>query len=194
MIKIFGDFQNIEVKKSTEYLHLAFSSSSLPLKKRWRNNGLSADFLGDYFTIFFPKYVEQDGSFSKQNEHKSSISYIANELLENAMKFNNENQEIPISIRLTLKEDKLIFWLSNSVDKRQAEIYQNFIQELLNNDPQELYFHRLEEIAKIEVDKPSGLGLITIINDYGTNLGWKFESIENSEDNFLVITMVELDI
>jgi hypothetical protein len=31
-----------------EYLTLAFSPLSAPLRSRWRNNGLSADFLGDY--------------------------------------------------------------------------------------------------------------------------------------------------
>ena len=37
-----------------EYLTLAFSPTSAPLRSRWRNNGLSADFLGDYVTTFLP--------------------------------------------------------------------------------------------------------------------------------------------
>ena len=37
-----------------EYLTLVFSPVSVPLRSRWRNNGLSADFLGDYVTTFLP--------------------------------------------------------------------------------------------------------------------------------------------
>jgi hypothetical protein len=38
-----------------EYLKLVFSPLSAPLHARWRNNGLSADFLGDYVLTFLPK-------------------------------------------------------------------------------------------------------------------------------------------
>ncbi len=192
MTKIFGNFQEIDSLKRTEYLQLAFSPSSLSLKQRWRNNGLSADFLADYFTIFFPKSPGENESYSKQDEIKSTVSYIANELLENAMKFNNENLEYPISIRLNLDVDKLTFWLTNCINKIQAEEYQNFIEELLNSDPQEMYFQQLEKNAESENSHSSGLGIITMINDYGAEVAWKFDNIENSQDNLTVVTMVEL--
>jgi hypothetical protein len=51
MIQTFGDF--IELPASQEYLIIGFSPSSIPLKQRWRNNGLSADFMADYLATFF---------------------------------------------------------------------------------------------------------------------------------------------
>ena len=36
-----------EPASECEYLTLAFSPTSAPLRSRWRNNGLSADFLAD---------------------------------------------------------------------------------------------------------------------------------------------------
>ena len=84
MIRIFGDF--IERKDDDgEYLKIGFSPTSIPIQQRWRNNGLSADFLADYLSTFFPG---DDRAVAEcQAEFKSAVSYIANELLENAMKF-----------------------------------------------------------------------------------------------------------
>ena len=53
--EIIGNFINIDSCAEGEYLQLGFQPSSVPLKQRWRNNGLSADFLGDYVTTFFPR-------------------------------------------------------------------------------------------------------------------------------------------
>lgn len=42
---------------SQEFLLINFSSSSIPLNQRSRNNGLSADFIADYLTTFFLKLL-----------------------------------------------------------------------------------------------------------------------------------------
>jgi len=48
----FGDFMQ-NLPSSQEYLILSFSPGSIPLRQRWRNNCLSADFLADYLSTFF---------------------------------------------------------------------------------------------------------------------------------------------
>ena len=101
MTQIFGDFID-DLPPSQEYLIVGFSPSSVPLKQRWRNNGLSADFLADYFTTFFPSSQSDRTESDRQAEIKSAVSYIANELLENAIKFNDETSQYPISIHLQL--------------------------------------------------------------------------------------------
>src|ERR1700733_1666888 len=63
-----------------EYLTLAFSPTSAPLRSRWRNNGLSADFLGDYVTTFLPTNGPEPALAGRQNEIKHAVTYIANEL------------------------------------------------------------------------------------------------------------------
>ena len=84
MIRTFGHF--IARKDGQgEHLKIVFSPTSLPIQQRWRNNGLSADFLADYLTTFFPG---DDRAVAECHaELKSAVSYVANELLENAMKF-----------------------------------------------------------------------------------------------------------
>src|SRR5258707_3999891 len=90
-----------------EYLTLAFSPLLVPLRSRWRNNGLSADFLGDYVTTFLPANGITSAIESRQNEIKHAVTYIANGLLENAMKFHDNHFDIPIGIHLELASDHI---------------------------------------------------------------------------------------
>src|ERR1700724_3058897 len=94
-----------ERSSQCEYLTLAFSPTSAPLRSRWRNNGLSADFLGDYVTTFLPANGTLPAFKRRQNEVKHAVTYIANELLENAMKYHQPDVEIPIRIHLELASD-----------------------------------------------------------------------------------------
>jgi hypothetical protein len=177
---------------SQEYLIVGFSPSSVPLKQRWRNNGLSADFLADYFTTFFPSSQSDRAESDRQAEIKSAVSYIANELLENAIKFNDETSQYPISIHLQLHNDKLVFLTTNSISAEATEKFKAFIQELMTSDPNELYIHQLEKSAEDESNTISSLGILTMINDYLAEIGWKFETVQKETEVITVTTMVQL--
>ncbi|EIJ42985.1 hypothetical protein BegalDRAFT_2120 [Beggiatoa alba B18LD] len=189
MRQIFGNF--IENQSSEEYLILGFSPSSIPLKQRWRNNGLSADFLADYLTTFFPISDEDPTTLERQTDIRGAVGYIANELLENAMKFNNDSTNHPISIKLQLHSERILFYVTNSIHPEAQEAFQRYIQEMLTTDPQELYISRLEKNAESDTDA-SGLGLLTMMNDYGATLGWKFETTDDKPKIVTVTTMAEL--
>ncbi|OQW90882.1 MAG: ATP-binding protein [Beggiatoa sp. IS2] len=189
MTEFFGNFD--ESTASEEYLVLGFSPSSIPLKQRWRNNGLSADFLADYLTTFFPVNETDTNAVNKQVEVKGAVSYIANELLENAMKFNDCESGFPVNIQLQLLSDCIIFRVTNSVPIEIVPKFQNFIQQLLDSDPQELYIQQLE---KIDDHNTSRVGLLTMMNDYMAELGWKFETVQQDPPVTKVTTMVKLAI
>jgi hypothetical protein len=167
-----------------------FSPSSLPIKQRWRNNDLSADFLADYFSTFFPAQDNDPAASRRQAEIKSAISYIANELLENAMKYCEGQTDTAISLQLQLHDDYVLFVSSNGVDLAQAECFQASIAELLESDPGELMLRRLE--AGAEQENVSGLGFVTMLNDYGAELSWKFEFPETAPETGKVTTMVKI--
>lgn len=189
----FGEFV-ADLPESQEYLLLVFSPSSFPLKKRWRTNGLSADFLADYLAIFFPADENDPEIMDKQKQIQSMVSYIANELLENAMKFSDHTAPMSIRIELQLYLSKLVFLVRNSVRPDVMKNYQAFIQEVLNSDPDELMMRRLEQIAEDDTLQSSGLGLVTILNDYSARVGWKFETVPETSDIALVTTMVQVNI
>ena len=192
MTQIFGDF--IEQPASQEYLIIGFSPSSVPLKQRWRNNGLSADFLADYLTTFFPGNQDEPSTIERQAEIKSAVSYIANELLENAMKFNDETSDYPIDIKLQLESDGVIFSVANSISPQAVDKFQAYIQQLLASEPSELYIERLEKNAADESCTNSGLGLLTMLTDYRAKLGWKFQTVHKDPEVIAVTTMVQLTV
>lgn len=190
MIQTFGDF--IELPASQEYLIIGFSPSSIPLKQRWRNNGLSADFMADYLATFFPGNEDDSSTIERQAEIKSAVSYIANELLENAMKFNNETSEYPINIKLQLESDGVLFSVANSISPQGVEKFQAYIQQLLASEPSELYIQQLEKNAVEESCTDSGLGLLTMLTDYSAKIGWKFQTVHKDPEVIAVTTMVQL--
>ncbi|MEG3924980.1 DUF6272 family protein [Microcoleus sp. D3_18a_C4] len=192
MIQILGDF--IEQAGSQEYLIIGFSPSSVPLKQRWRNNGLSADFLADYLTTFFPGNQDEPSTIERQAEIKSAVSYIANELLENAMKFNDETSEYPIDIKVQLESDGVIVSVANSISPQAVDKFQAYIQELLASEPSELYIQRLEKNAADDNCTNSGLGLLTMLTDYTAKLGWKFQTVHQDPEVIAVTTMVQLTV
>jgi hypothetical protein len=192
VVQIFGDFDE-QLGHSDEYLVIGFSPSSAPLKQCWRNNGLSADFLADYVATFFPVDDATVGSISRQSEIKGAVAYIANELLENAMKFNDSATQFPISISLQLYHDKIVIIITNTISQADVLKFQQFIQKLLSEDPQELYIHQLEQNAMAESEH-SGLGLLTMINDYMARIGWKFETVQVAPTVTKVTTMIQLDV
>lgn len=190
MIQTFGDF--IELPASQEYLIIGFSPSSIPLKQRWRNNGLSADFMADYLATFFPSNEDDPSTIDRQAEIKSSVSYIANELLENAMKFNNETSEYPIDIKLQLESDGVIFSVVNSISPQAVDKFQAYIQQLLASEPSELYIQQLEKNAADESCTDCGLGLLTMLTDYTAKIGWKFQTVHQDPEVIAVTTLVQL--
>ena len=192
MIQTFGDF--IELPASQEYLIIGFSPSSIPLKQRWRNNGLSADFMADYLATFFPGNEDDSSTIERQAEIKSAVSYIANELLENAMKFNNETSEYPINIKLQLESEGVLFSVVNSISRQGVDKFQAYIQQLLASEPSELYIQQLEKNAVEESCTDSGLGLLTMLTDYSAKIGWKFQTVHKDPEVIAVTTMVQLTI
>jgi hypothetical protein len=196
MSQIFGEFIEKDTNQQ-EYLQIGFSPSSISLQERWRNNGLSADFLADYLSTFFPG--DDDASSERRTELKSAVSYVANELLENAMKFSYAPAQHAVSITMQLDTESVRFYVRNSLDPQALPGFQRFVQELLTSDPEELYIERVLQNAEGESGGESGLGFLTMLNDYHAKLGWKFERIDlpastTATPVMTVTTMVQLTI
>lgn len=191
MIQKFGNFS--ELKQGVgEYLKIGFLPGSISLQQRWRNNGLSADFLAGYVSTFFP--VEGDISAERQSEIKDAVSYIANEVIENAMKYSYAPSRHTVSIEMFLESDSINLYTNNSIDPAKLEPFQKFIQRLLTEDPDELYMEQLESNADDENDGASGLGFLTMLNDYHTTLAWQFSDEGQGEGDVTVTTMVRLPV
>jgi hypothetical protein len=175
-----------------EYLTLAFSPLSVPLRSRWRNNGLSADFLGDYVTTFLPTEGDGASDEGRQKEIKHAITYIANELLENAMKYHEGRADIAIGIHLELTSDRIAVSASNGINVEQAQHYKAFFERILEGNAADLLLKQQEESAIGVEPKQSCVGLLTMIIDYGAQLGLRFEVNTRQVDMMTVTTSVVL--
>ena len=191
MAQIFGEFRERR-EEDGEYLKIGFSPTLLPIQQRWRNNGLSADFLADYLSTFFPG--EDGASTERQAEIKGTVSYIANELLENAMKFSYAPAHHAISLAMYLEADAISLYVTNSVDAQTLTGFQQHIQRLLTEDLTALYMEQLTRNAEADNDGASGLGLLTMLNDYGATVAWKFEHVAPEADVMTVTTMVRVPV
>ena len=192
MVQIFGDYVEQASNGESEYLIINFSPSSIPLQHRWRNNGLSADFLADYLSTFFPG--EDDESLNRRAEIKDGVNYIANELLENAMKFNFAPAKHSVTIHMELLQNMILFYVSNFIDPKSVESFQDKINRILTDDPNELFMEQLMNNEEDEQSSGSGLGYLTMINDWNANLAWKFEPLGDDYKEIKFTVMARLPI
>lgn len=193
-VQIYGDFNDRVPAERGGYLQLEFSSNSIPLERRWRNNSLAANFIADYFTVFFPADPNNAAAVRHQTEIVHAIGYIANELLENATKYSARNPAEPIKFALHLLGDRLIFLVTNHVSVRAIAQLQASIEEISATDPNELYIQQLERSAREEDSDVSGLGFLSMMVDYFAKLAWKLEPLPDRPHRVMVTTMVELGI
>ena len=170
-VEIFGDF--LEVPDAcNDFLTLNFTLSDEQRLLRWSNYGMSADFLGDYFASFFPGPCLEGEQISRRDEVKSVVSFVSNELLENAVKYGQHSQALPVTITLRLYGDTIVFEAINPSSAERVSCYRSFVEELVSTDPSELYFRQLEQTAT--GTGLSHMGILTMINDYGARFGWRF--------------------
>jgi hypothetical protein len=96
-----------------------------------------------------------------------------------------------------MNKQKLIFLVTNSLNQEGFDRFLVFINELEKSDPSEMYIRHLEkdlEENKGNNHSLSGLGLLTMINDYFAKIGWKFETVQQNPDVITVTTMVQLTV
>lgn len=194
--QIFGDFID-QFPPDRDSLELTFTPCSRPIKQRWRNNRLSAYFVADYLSSFLP-VDEQDANSEKRiKQSKGAVSYIANELLENAIKFTDENSndKVKFGIHFVVETEVVaVIFATNTTNLETANKLQEFIKELLTcDDPSELYLQQIEKNAETE-SETSGLGLLTMVNDYSAKLGWKFDTISEESGTITVTTVAQINV
>lgn len=142
----------------------------LELMKDWKRCSLVADFFGNY----------QAYNYDNQSKVESVISTIANELLENAIKFTADQNKL---VNITLKRfgKELILETVNMAHRKNIDSIHYFIKLLEEHDIEELFLMQIEKNALNDSKNSSGVGLLSIIKDYNAKIGIKIE--ETLQDN-----------
>jgi hypothetical protein len=171
--QMVGDFREELGEKPTSHSILVLDSGQM--FKHWRRVSLSSDFIARYYSYYFP-YKEKAKERISRDAAENSISYILNELIENTAKYSDARDKT-VDIRVWLLQQEMVFKISNYVTPALAESFRKLAREILAGNPEELYIRRLERNTETD-GGDSGLGYLTLINDYGIGLSFKFEAVQ----------------
>ncbi len=140
----------------------------------WKHCAIITNCVANYYSLMIPT---QEKYFSA-DEINHYVSYILNELIENAVKFRKTGQ-ITIQSYLdkenTDTKEHIILLVSNMISRSQEAALTQLTSTLVSADTdlEQLMLEKLEYNALGKDEAASGLGFITIMHDYHTPLAWK---------------------
>jgi hypothetical protein len=150
---------------------------------RWALSAIIADFYSEYLTA---RAEAEAGAPVSDQRH--TVSYVLNELVENAVKFNAGPQ---IAVSVIRIPTGLVFVVSNGVKLSDVEQVKASFAGLLAGDPGELLIRKIEKNALGGSDG-SGIGFLTLMSDYGAKLGWRIEGDPRQPGLATLSTMAQL--
>lgn len=135
--------------------------------RRWSYAGRLADYVAGYFR------ADLDSAAGAQAaDAVAFVTYAVNEMVENAVKFGQGEE---ILLRARLDGGEMLVMVSSFAPAETARRYQAVVEEIAAGDPLMLLMERVERNAVEGPSAGSGLGLLSIMTDYGASLGWRFQ-------------------
>jgi hypothetical protein len=157
---------------------IQFCTAQLALK--WAHCSVCADFLSQWYT----NVLSASGFAGKLKDAGHGIAYMANELIENAVKFRAGGD---VDIQAGLAGNVFVLEIGNWIADATSRSFQGLLEEITNGDPGDLLIERIEANAAGQ-SSGSGLGLLTLMNDYGAKISWRFEKKDIAADGPVHLT------
>ena len=136
-----------------------------PLALDWMHCGASAKYIGEHYAGL----AEGHGLDPVDAGH--SINYLVNELMENAVKFRAPGT---VELEASLLDGSFTLRLSNFIGADTAAKFKVLLEEITSRDAGDLMIERIEANAADPDSGGSGLGILTLMSDYGVQLSWTF--------------------
>jgi hypothetical protein len=185
MNQCIGDFRDFSSEAGARVSLVFFPAD---FQVRWSQCSATADFFAEYFAAVPACKPADDDA---RAEFVGTVSYIVNELVENAVKFSiGERVEVTVG----LDDGELVALVANRIPITAVDTLAATFRGLLDGDPQELLFARVEENAENPEAGGSGLGFLTMMSDYGAKIGWRFGTVADNPNNVLLETMARLEV
>ena len=172
---IYGDWEDVPALKNQTIRHGRMELASRQLVQYWRRCSLSSDFWARYIALSSQEFSITPAA--RREAVESTLSYLLNELFENTAKFSGGPVDRVI-YEYWLFPDRIVFQVTNHIEPANQDSFIHLIEELLGSDLEELYFKRLEENAEMD-QKGSGLGYLTLMNDYKVRFGFRFTAVQD---------------
>lgn len=181
MVTSFGDI-DLNNSPSSFSSHLRLADG--PIDLSWHHCSTTAEFVGEFYAL---RCRSRDMAY---NDARHSIGYLVNELLENAVKFRAGGD---ITVQASLEENRFELAVANQISTTTADRFQGLLAGIAGRDPGELLIERIEANAEDANSSGSGLGLLTLMSDYGVRLGWSFRKVAAAE-SIRLETFAALDV
>ncbi len=150
---------------------------------KWSHCSATADFLSG----FYAGVLSADRTSEQLNDLSHSIAYLVNELVENALKFCTTGN---MEIQAGLDGDDFILRIANAIEPETSDRFQTLLAEITDGEPGDLLIQRIE--ANAEGGSGSGLGLLTLMSDYGARLSWHFRPAGSGDERVFLETIARL--
>ena len=160
-MQILGHYIDTAGKRNVLYMKMSCND----LVSIWNRCSDAANFGAHYMMHSVPNKTQVE----------NSASTILNELIENAAKYSNDEPD-NIEVYTFVTEDKIVFQVDSLLDEAQYEKFRKLAGEMDESaDLNRLYLEKMLHLCDGENEYKSGLGLLMIVNNYDTTLGFKFE-------------------
>lgn len=180
MHPVFGD--STPVPQSLQHsTRITFRTEHFQLK--WGHCNSTADFL----SAFYSGILTAGRTLVQVADISHSISYLVNELVENAVKFHTAGD---VQVESGLNGDEFVFRIGNWITAETSTRFQALLREITVGDPGEMLIKRIE--ANAAGAGGSGLGLLTLMSDYGARLTWNFKPGSSPDAPVFVETLARL--
>jgi len=177
---VFGSYVNIFEDRQS--LNLTFSLSAMEVANFWSRCGLIANFCASYMAVAMP---------SRKNI-TNSLSFVLNELLENALKY-AQPKESAIDFAILQKDNSVIIEIANQISEDQVEPLLDMAKNLIDTDYVNAKYIDLLTTSGKSSDK-SGIGLLTVINYYQAQMSFKIGSpAEGGHNKYSIQAKVNLE-
>lgn len=143
----------------------------------WDNISRIADFISDY-------YME----ILKNEYRKNIISAVANELIENSVRF-SRSKNLPVTIESSLNSGRIYISVSNSIDASSKSEFILRLNDLFTGDVRTKYLNRLKNIS--DTGKSGGLGLMMIRKNYARLINFWFYNNKTTGEAVKVTALLE---
>jgi hypothetical protein len=159
MARIIGDFASTQGWEARVTVSLHPGTFPVP----WAQCAATADFLAAWLC----------GAAAARGhpveDLRGTVSYVANELIENAVKFCHGRD---VALQAGILGEEVALLVENHLPAGRVADLADKLTELTTGDPVELLVKRVEENAARGAGGGSGLGFLTMMNDYQARLGF----------------------
>lgn len=143
-----------------------------PLELSWHHCATTSDFISDLCVL------RTRLPFQQVRDVRHSVAYLANELIENAVKFRASGD---VGVQAAITDRTFTIKVRNRIGAAAAQRLQALVSGLVAGDAADLLIQKIEANAQSGTGE-SGLGLLTLMSDYGVRLAWTFEPVDRADE------------